>query len=148
MPRIELTELLSYEFHHHEIIRATDINYAGHLGNEALFVLIHVARAHFLRQLNFDTIAKDNRRIGLIIADLAVNFKAEAFAHEKLTIDCQINELSQKSFRLFHRVRRTDQIIALVETGLVAYDYQANQVTSLPQEFLQSLQVFRKNRLT
>jgi acyl-CoA thioesterase FadM len=40
---------------------------------------------------------------------------------------------------LFHRLRRGDQVIALVETGIVAYDYQAHSVTALPEVFLQAL---------
>jgi acyl-CoA thioesterase FadM len=144
MPRVKLDELSSYEFHYQVTMRATDINYAGHLGNEALLGLIHDARSTFLQRLGFNTIVKDARQVGLIIADLAVNFKAEAFAHDKLIIDCQIDELGEKSLRLFHRVRRGTQSIALVETGLVAYDYKSRQITRLPQELKQGLERYRK----
>jgi acyl-CoA thioesterase FadM len=143
MVRIILDELPNYEFSYSLTVRATDINYAGHLGNEALLGLIHEARSQFLRALNFDTIVGKNQRVGLIIADLAVNFKAEAFARDQLTIDCQIGEISEKSFRLFHRVRREAQVIAVVETGMVAFDYQAETVTTLPDDFMSGLQEFR-----
>jgi len=143
MPRVTLMEQSEYEFSHTLTVRTTDINYAGHLGNEALLGLVHEARANFLKELNFNTIVGNKQRIGLILADLAVNFKAEAFAHDQLTVDCHIDEFQEKSFRLFHRIRCEEQVIALVETGVVAYDYQSGQAVPLPESFLSELIIFR-----
>lgn len=145
MPRVKLTELPGYEFHHQETVRVTDINYGGHLGNEALLGLIHEARAAFLKELGFNTVLKDENPRGLIIADIAVNFKAEAFAGEQLLIDCQIEEVKPNSFRLFHRIRRDERVVALVETGLVAFNYHKRKITSLPPTFMQGLERFRSN---
>jgi acyl-CoA thioester hydrolase len=143
MPRVTLTEQLEYEFSHSLTVRTTDINYAGHLGNEALLGLVHEARAYFLKELNFNTVVGNEQPIGLLIADLVVNFKAEAFAHDQLTVDCKIGELQEKSFRLFHRIRCGEQLIALVETGVVAFDYQSSHVVPLPVGFQNGLQNFR-----
>ncbi len=143
MPRVKLTELSSYEYIHQLLVRVTDINYGGHLGNEALLALIHEARAAFLQTLGFNTLMKDEDLLGLVIADIAVNFKAEAFAGDQLMIECQIGEMTLKSFRLFHRIRRGEDIVALVETGLIAYDYQDRKTASLPKEFTQGLEYFR-----
>lgn len=139
MPRIRLEACQDYAFCHRLKVRATDLNYAGHLGNESLLGLVHEARSRLMAELDFDTIHISKSGAGLAIADLAVNFKAEAFAHECLEIDSHIGEIGEKSFRLFHRLRRGEQVIALVETGIVAYDYQARSVTQLPEAFLQGL---------
>jgi acyl-CoA thioesterase FadM len=48
-----------------------------------------------------------------------------------------------KSFRLFHRIRRKEQLIALVETGMITYDYSLKQAVPLPTEFLKGLQDYR-----
>jgi len=143
MPRVKLSERSSYEFRHTLTVRATDINYAGHVGNEALLSLVHEARYQFMKRLGFDTVAVQQLKVGLIIADLAINFKAEAYAQDDLDIECQIDELEEKSFRLFHRIRREDQVIALVETGLVAFDYQTRAVAPLTKEFLTALDDYR-----
>jgi acyl-CoA thioester hydrolase len=147
MPRIKLKERPNYEYAHSLKVRVTDINYGGHLGNEALLELIHEARAAFLQKLGFNTVMKGEDLLGLIIADIAVNFKAEAFAGDQLMIDCQIGELTPKSFRLFHRIRREKDVAALVETGLIAYDYQDRKIASLPEEFTQGLDYFRKKKV-
>ncbi len=143
MPRVDLNELPSYEFHHPLTVRSTDINYAGHLGNESLLGLVHEARSQFLKRLGFNTIINKKNKIGLIIADIAVNFKAEAFAGDKLVIDCQIKELGEKSFRLFHRIRNDKLLIALVESGLVAFDYHLGKAVPIPESFLKGLEDFR-----
>ena len=143
MPRVTLVEQQKYEFSHHLVVRATDINYAGHLGNEALLGLVHEARAFFFKKMNFNTVIHGEQSVGLIIADLVVNFKAEAFAHDRLNVDCHIDEMHGKSFRLFHRIRRKEQLIALVETGMISYDYSLKQAVPLPTEFLKGLQDYR-----
>lgn len=140
MPRVRLEACHSYEFIHRLTVRATDLNYAGHLGNEALLGLVHEARSRLMAQLDFDTIGMSESGVGLAIADLAVNFKAEAFARDHIEIDSHIGEISEKSFRLFHRLRRGNQVIALVETGIVAYNYQAHSATALPAAFLEALE--------
>lgn len=146
MPQVDLNELPSYEFQHLLTVRSTDINYAGHLGNEALLGLVHEARSQFLKRLGFNTIVVKENKIGLIIADIAVNFKAESFAGDSLIIDCQINEISEKSFRLFHRVRCDDQLIALAESGMVAFNYQLGQAVPLPETFMKGLEIYRSAR--
>lgn len=155
MPRVTLTELAHYEHHYSLTVRATDINYAGHLGNEALLGLVHEARANFLRELGFDTIIGKQvsvglvprSPVGLIIADLVVNFKAEAFAREQIHVESQIGEIGTKSFRLFHRLSRAGQVIALVEMGLVAFSFPERQPTPLPAEFLNGLQQYRTAKM-
>ncbi len=140
MPRVRLEACNSYEFIHRLMVRATDLNYAGHLGNEALLGLVHEARSRLMAQLDFDTIGVNESGVGLAIADLAVNFKSEVFAHDRVEIDSHIGEISEKSFRLFHRLRRGDEVVALVETGVVAYDYHAHSVTALPEAFFEALE--------
>ena len=143
MSRVKLDEQSAYEYSHSLRVRATDLNYAGHLGNEALLALVHEARAHYLLILNFNTLVGHGQTVGLALVDLIVNFKAEAFAHESLNVDCHIDEITQKSFRLFHRVHRSKQVIALVETGLVAFDYATRQAVPLPPVFLLELKKYQ-----
>jgi len=146
MPRVKLRELNLYEFCHRLTVRATDINFAGHVGNEAMLGLVHEARSQFMARLGFEMISVEHNHAGLIIGDLVVNFLAEAYAHDLLEIDCQIGEIQEKSFRLFHRIRRAEQVIALVETGLVAFDYQSRRVVQLPENFLAALENYRTGR--
>jgi len=112
------------------------MNYGGHLGNDTLLSLIHEARVAFLTSLGQSE--KNCFGISLIIGDTAIVYQNEAFAGDQLKIEVQAGETSQSGFRLFFRVTRTkDQTaIALVENGIVGYDYQTRRIQALPQALL------------
>ena len=139
MPRVQLEELKQYAFSHTLAVRATDINYGGHLGTEAIVGLLHEARARLLRQLGFAAVQGSQPGVGLAIGDLVLNLKQEAFAFQQLQLDSHIGEVKEKSFRLFQRISRDGQLVALAETGLVAFDYQMRQPVALPAAFLEAL---------
>ncbi|MBC8332768.1 MAG: thioesterase family protein [Anaerolineae bacterium] len=144
MPRVKLSEQPQYEFCHPMTVRATDINYGAHLANEAVLEFAHEARAQFFAVLGFKATDTNQHHLGMIIGDVIVNYKAEAFLHDRLEIDCQIDELKKKSFRFLQRIRRGDQIIALIETGMVSFDYQTRSIAPLPEKFLSALNAYRQ----
>lgn len=54
-------------------VRIGDINYGGHLGNDAMLSLIHEARVQFLKRLRY---AEHNiEGVGIIMADAVVVYK-------------------------------------------------------------------------
>ena len=48
MPRLELKAREPYPFSCEMVVRTTDLNYGGHLGNDRLLSLVHEARVAFL----------------------------------------------------------------------------------------------------
>ena len=142
MPRVKLQEQLDYEFRHDVTVRVTDINYGGHLGNDSLVGLIHEARVHLMRDLGCNEGDLGDQNVGLIMADLAVNFVREGFLFDKLRIDSHIGEITRSSFRIFHRVVKVGELIALAETGMIAFNYSDRKIALLPRKFLQTLDDF------
>ncbi len=134
MPRIKLEPLAAYEASFPLTVRTTDLNYGGHLGNDRVLTLVHEARVAFLADHGWTEM--DCAGKSLIMGDAAVVFKAEAFAGDRLLIETAAVEPGRTGFRLCHRLTRTTDgaLIALVETGLVCYDYQAERMQPLPTE--------------
>lgn len=132
MPRLQLREAPAYEFSTTLAVRTTDLNYGGHLGNDRLLSLVHEARVAWLASRGWSEI--DMGGVSLILADTAVVYQGEAFAGDSLTFEVQPAEVGRTGFRLFYRVRREGDTarIALVENGMVAFDYTRRQVTALP----------------
>jgi acyl-CoA thioester hydrolase len=139
MPRIRLKELLSYEFQYTTRLEPRDINYGGHLANDALVSLADTARADAFHSLGLQEINLGDGQTGIIMSDLVVNFRAEAFMFDEIVIDTHIGELSRNSFRFFHRVAKGDIVVALVETDLQAFNYIAGKVAPVPGTFLKAL---------
>lgn len=144
MPRVKLTEQPHYEFTHTLTVRVTDLNYGAHLANNAVIELIHEARAQLFRTLGFIETNLGDGQTGIIMGDLAVNFKQEGFLFDELTIHSHLGEFSHQSFRLFHKIMRADSILALVETGLVAFDYSARKIAPIPAPFVQALERYQR----
>jgi acyl-CoA thioesterase FadM len=133
MPRIQLDPLPSYPFHADIAVRTTDLNYGGHLGNDRLLSLVHEARVAYLAHHGWSEL--DCGGTSLIMGDTAIVYQGEAFAGEVLRFEVAAGEATRSGFRLFYRVTRPadEQAIALVENGMVCFDYQRRRVARLPE---------------
>ena len=113
-------------------VRITDINYGNHLGNDSLVGLLHEARMQWLRSLNFTELDIDGT--GLIMSDLAVEYKAEVFYGDILSVSIFVNDVSAVSFDLYYSVlNQNNVLIAKAKTGMVCYNYEKKKVASMPE---------------
>lgn len=115
-------------------VRISDINYGNHLGYDAMVNLIHEARILWLKEGNYSELKIEN--YSLIMADLAVEYKAEGFHGDALTIDLSIGEVGRANFDLYFTIKnQNDTLIAKAKTGMVCFDYTTKKVVSLPENF-------------
>lgn len=132
VPRIKLDPLEHYSFETEIAVRTTDLNYGGHLANDRLLALVHEARVAFLAEHNFTE--ADCGGVSLILADVAIVYRGEAFAGEVLKFEVAAGEPTSHGFRLYYRATRISDgaEIALVENGLVCFDYGERKIRSVP----------------
>lgn len=136
MPRLKLKPLSNYPFFTDITVRITDLNYGGHLGNDRLLSLIHEARAAFLSHYG---LSEENcGGVSLILADTAVVYRNEAFAGDSLRFEVAAAEPTRCGCRFFFRITRPADgaPIALVENGMVCFDYQTRSTKPLPKAVL------------
>ena len=138
MPRIRLQEQPRYEFQYEVVVQPRDVNTAGHLGHETLIALVHSARANLLRSLGLSELDLGGGT-GVIMFDLAVNYRREGFLFDALRIESHVGEIRRTNFRLFYRVTKGDKILALVETGFLAFNYRDRKVVQVPQTLIKAL---------
>jgi len=132
MPRLQLTPCSAYPFSTGLVVRVTDLNYGGHLGNDRVLALLHEARVRYLAEHGWSEI--DCAGTGLIMTDAAVQYRGEAFAGDHLDIEVAMAEAARTGFRFYYRItRRSDQaLIAVAETGMACFDYDSRKVARLP----------------
>lgn len=132
MPRVQLTARAAYTFATDLVVRTTDLNYGGHLGNDRLLSLVHEARVAFLAGHGWTEL--DCGGTALIMGDTAIVYQAEAFAGDVLRFEVAACEPGRAGFRLAYRVTRPadGKAVALVENGMVCFDYRARRITALP----------------
>lgn len=137
MPRVKID--LPEKFFNISIkipVRITDINYGDHVGNDSLVAIIHEARMQFLQQYGFTELNIEG--IGLIMADLIVEFKNESFYKDIIDVKMGRGDISKVSFELFYRlitIRNNEEvIIANAKTTMVCYDYELKKVVALSEK--------------
>jgi acyl-CoA thioester hydrolase len=116
-------------------VRITDINYGNHVGNDSFVGIIHEARMMWLHQYGFTELNIGG--IGLIMSDLAVEFKNESFYGDQLEVKIAAAEISRLSFELYYQLsaQRNNEMILLAnaKTGMICYDYAAKKVAAMPE---------------
>lgn len=121
-------------------LRITDLNYGNHLGNDALVSLLHEARVQFLQRMHLTEFDPATRR-GLIMADLAVEYKGEGFYGDVLLVHMAATDLHKYGFDVVYQVQTTTgRAIARAKTGMLCFDYTARKLTELPAEAAARLQ--------
>ena len=70
---------------------------------------------------------------------MVVNYKKQGYLGDEITIHLDIDEITKKSFRIFYKIERGDDLIVLAETGIVVYDYENEKITTVPKVFLEAL---------
>jgi acyl-CoA thioester hydrolase len=113
-------------------VRVTDVNYGGHLGNDALLGLLHEARVRFLSSYGMSEM--DAWGAGLIMVDAMILFRAEAFHGQELRIDVAPAGLSRTGFDLLYRARLAEngREVARAKTGMACFDYALRRVVAVP----------------
>jgi len=135
MSRTKLQLPSTFPFQTELDVRIADINYGGHLGNDAVLALAHEARIRFLRSLGYTELDIEGR--GIIMTEALVVYRAEAFHGDRLSISIAVNDVQSHTFDLLYRFVRTADggEIARVKTGLAIFDYEKKTIAPLPEEF-------------
>ena len=136
MARIKINLPSSYIFSTTIPVRITDLNYGNHLANDKVLSLIHEARVQFLNHFGWSEM--DLGGVGIIMADVAIEYKNQAFYNDQLTINIAAGDFSRVSFDLFYEVTCDEKLIAKVKTGIVTFNYQLNKVVEIP-EFVKNI---------
>ena len=134
MERVKLNLPASFNFTAHIPIRITDVNYGGHVGNDSLLSIMHEARLQFYRHYGYSEINIEG--YGTIMADVAIEYKAEMFYGDTIQVSVAIDGISRVGFDLFYLIERTNgstkQTVARAKTGILCFDYAAKKVVSMP----------------
>ena len=117
-------------------VRISDVNYGNHVGNDAFVSIIHEARLQWLKQKGYSELNFGGN--GLIMGDLAIEFKNESFYGDIITVAVYAGEITRVSFELYYQMTtiRNDAAILLAnaKTGMICFDYNIKKPVSLTDE--------------
>jgi len=123
------------------VVRITDINYGGHVGNDAILAIIHEARIRFLQQYGFSEADIDG--VGLIMTDSVIVYKSEGFYGDIISVEAGVKDITRSGcdflFKLSNKENGNE--IARAKTGIVFFDYHERKVKTTPPRFREAFSV-------
>lgn len=123
-------------------VRITDLNYGNHVGNPIFLSLAHEARMLYLKSMGYSELNIEN--VSLIMADAAIEFKAELLYGDEVNIEVGLGGHSRVGFDLLYRItgwRNGESFLAAkIKTGLICYDYTLKKTVALPAAALLRMQ--------
>lgn len=141
MARIKLVLPEHFSFSTTIPIRITDLNYGGHVGNDAILSLVHEARVQFLKSIGYTELQFDT--VGLIMSDAGIEFKSEAFYGDVLTVLVTAGDFSRVGFDLFYKFTKQEGerevVVALAKTGMICFDYTTRKIVPVPEDAIRKL---------
>ncbi|MDD3117914.1 MAG: thioesterase family protein [Victivallales bacterium] len=135
MARVKLTLPETWLFRTAMPLRITDINYGGHLGNDAVLGLVHEARVRFYRALGGSEM--DLGGAATIMTDAIVVFRAQGLYGMTLEIKIAVADFTATGCDLYYQLHDLDsgREIARVKTGIAFFDYQRGRPVPIPAAF-------------
>jgi acyl-CoA thioesterase FadM len=114
-------------------IRIGDVNYGGHLGNDAVLSIAHEARVRFLAAHGWTEL--DLAGVGILMVDAAVVYRAEGRWGMVLRVEVGAGEVRTRDCELVYRVTDTGSgaEVARVRTGIVFIDPASRRLVRMPE---------------
>lgn len=141
MARVNITLPQQFSFSTTIPVRITDLNHGGHVGNDTILSLIHEARVQFLKKYGYEELKFES--VGLIMSDVAIEFKQELFYGDIVIASVTATEFSKVAFELYYKLEKTiadkTVLVAAAKTAMVCYDYDKKKITAIPAEALNKL---------
>lgn len=135
MSRLKIDLPHSFQFSTDIPVRIGDINYGGHLGNDALLSILQESRVQLLKQHGWSEMNVEG--VGLIMTDAAIVYKSEAFYGDVLRIEVAVYDFSTVGCDIVYRVTNVSdgRLVAQAKTGIAFFDYTTRKVVAVPTAF-------------
>ncbi len=118
-------------------VRYTDINTAGHVGNDQMISLLSSARYSFFQFLG---IGDGNfEGVQLIVTDLVTSYRSESFAEDTLRFEMGFMDFNKYGGDIIFRVSKDNsRLVTLAKTGFV-FVGEDSKVCQIPLHFINLL---------
>ena len=137
MARIQIDLPERFPFSTEIALYLSHLNYTGHLDNALLLTVVSEARARYFEALDYTEM--DVERVGIVVADAAVQYRSEAFHGEVMVVRMAAADFSKHGCDLLWRMddKASNREVARGKTGIVFFDYGVRKVAPVPENFRQ-----------
>jgi acyl-CoA thioester hydrolase len=135
MARIKLQLPANFPFATEIPIRISDINYGGHLGNDAVLSIVHEARIQFLKNLGYSEL--DIEGTGIMMTDALIVYSSEGFYGDVLIVEVGTADFQSTHCDVVFRItnKETQKEVARIKTGIAFFHTQTRKISPVPDTF-------------
>ncbi len=136
MPRIKIDLPEKFIFSTEIPIYIGHINYGHHLDNAQLISLVSEARVRFFKSMGYGEL--DVEGVGIVVADVAAQYRSEAFYGETLVAEMAANDFNKYGCDLVWKLsdKASGREVARGKHGIIFFDYAARKAASVPPAFI------------
>ena len=133
-----------YRFFHPMEVRYGDLDPQGHLNNAKYLTYFEQARVSYLTELGLFSKDQSFAELGVIIADIHIEFQAPVFWGTPLRVGVRTAKIGDKSLTVEQCVldAASDKPHATGTVVLVAYDYSMRKTMSVPDAWRKVISEF------
>jgi len=131
----------NYQFHHPIEVRYGDLDPQGHLNNAKFVTFFEQARIQYIRHLGLFKAGQSFMDIGVILADIHIAYKKPVEWGTPVKVGVRTLKIGNKSMTVEQTVvhAETEELYAIGEAVMVAYDYHAGKSIPIPDEWREAV---------
>lgn len=135
MSRVRVSSPEQFLFSMERSVGISDLNYARHVDSVAMVQILNEARLQFLASLGFTE--GNIYGLGMVVTDMAVDYRAESFANDHLIIDVGVSEFNRYGFDFSLQVTNSslENVVCGAKIGVVFFDFDNHQIAPMPDAF-------------
>ena len=148
---------LAGDFVHRYVVdvRFGDTDAMGHANNSRFLTYCESARIAYWEAVTGEpfALATHGQQESMILAEIRVTFRAQAFFGEVLTVESRVGRIGRTSFTLEHRITAPSsptgpaRLVAVAEGVQVLFDYEADRPRPIPDAMVARLEAFEGRAL-
>jgi acyl-CoA thioester hydrolase len=144
MPRRYNARMSGYRFFHTMEVRYGDLDPQGHVNNAKYLTYFEQARVGYLTQLGLFSRDQSFSEIGVIIADIHIQFHAPLYWGTAINVGVRTSRIGDKSITVEQCVQavEAERLFADGTVVLVAYDYSQHATIAVPAQWRQTIDQF------
>jgi len=105
------------------------------VGNDTVLTLTHEARVRFLNKAGYGELTIEG--VGIIISDAMIEYKAELFYGDIVTVSIKAIDFTKFGFDLYYKLeKKSDKgnvLVAKIKNGVLCYDYSKKKIAPVPE---------------
>ena len=139
MARIKIALPEKFPFSTEVPLYIQHINYGHHLDNAAMLMLVAEARVRFFKHFGWTELDVDGA--GVIVADVAAQYRSEAFHGETMVIQFAAGDFHEHGCDLLWQLndKASGREVARGKHGIVFFDYTTRSKVKVPAAFVERM---------